>query len=190
MDFTHNITRHIDNKFCCIRYGNLELIMLKDNGFINATKLCNLGNKKFRNWRKLQSSKDLIRILSFNNNDKIILEIGLISTSIYRYELVGTYVHRDLIPYIALWVFPNVAIIYSDVINRYLINCVDPKHDVNYFVNAMCYLNNKYARKLKKNTKMVEMRYKNYTDKLKEQNRILEYRISKLEEKIRSLTTK
>ncbi|QRI42817.1 N1R/p28-like protein [Cheloniid poxvirus 1] len=189
MDFTRNITRHIDNKFCCIRYGNLELIMLKENGFINATKLCNLGNKKFRNWRKLQSSKDLIRIISFSNNERIILEIGLISASIYRYELVGTYVHRDLIPYIALWTFPNVAIIYSNVINSYLINCID-YFNVRYnCVNPVYCFKYNYDIKFKKNTRMVGERYKTYTENLKDQNKILEYRIAKLEEKIKDLTT-
>ncbi|QRI42881.1 N1R/p28-like protein [Cheloniid poxvirus 1] len=81
--------------------------MLKENGFINATKLCNLGNKKFRNWRKLQSSKDLIRIISFSNNvwnikspgsdlSRVILEVGTESKGKHQYEVAGSYVIRIL----------------------------------------------------------------------------------------------
>ncbi|AAR83449.1 CNPV103 N1R/p28-like protein [Canarypox virus] len=189
MDFTRNITRHIDNNFCCIRYGNLELIMSKFNGYVNATKLCNLGNKRFRNWRRLQSSKELIKTLSNKNNDKVMIEVGLISNNVYKYELVGTYVHPDLVPYIVLWTFPNIAIIYSDIINRYLSNYF------NYFnvryncVNPVYCFKYNYDRKFKKNTRMVGERYKTYTENLKDQNKILEYRIAKLEEKIKDLTT-
>ncbi|ARF02695.1 SWPV1-092 [Shearwaterpox virus] len=187
MDFRRNITRHIDNRFCYVRYGNLELIMLKENGFINATKLCNLANKKFRNWRQLKSAKDLIKTLSYKHNIRVIKEIGLMSDCLYRYELVGTYVHRDLIPYIISWAFPSVAIMYCNVINNCLTNPYGQylRDSTNYFLDATCF-DTYYNRK--KNTKMVKGRY-NYTNKLKEQNKILENRISKLEEKIRTLTT-
>ncbi|UOX38810.1 KilA N domain protein [Finch poxvirus] len=184
MDFICNITRHIDNKFCCIRYGNLELIMLKFNCYINATKLCNLGNKRFRNWRRLESSKELIKTLSNKNNDKVMLEIGLISNSIFKYELVGTYVHPDLVPYIVLWTFPSIATVYSDIINRYLSNSFKVRYNC---INPVYCFRHDYSGKFKKNAGIIG-KYKDYIDNLKEQNKILEYRVSNLEEKIKDLT--
>ncbi|QRM15378.1 N1R/p28-like protein [Mudlarkpox virus] len=189
MNFSNFITNEIDERFCYIRYNEFDLIMMKENNYINATKLCKLGNKKFSNWLRLDETKELIKTLSNNNNDKVMIEVGLISNNVYKYELVGTYVHPDLVPYIVLWTFPNIAIIYSDIINRYLSNYF------NYFnvryncVNPVYCFKYNYDIKFKKNTRMVGERYKTYTENLKDQNKILEYRIAKLEEKIKDLTT-
>ena len=42
------------------KYGEFEVIMMKKNGYINATKLCNLGNKQLKNWLQNDSSKQMI----------------------------------------------------------------------------------------------------------------------------------
>ena len=39
------------------------MIMLS-NGYINVTKICQEGNKKFNDWNRLNSSKELINELS------------------------------------------------------------------------------------------------------------------------------
>ncbi|QRM15796.1 n1r/p28-like protein [Penguinpox virus 2] len=61
MDFSNLVTREIDERFCYIKYDKFELIMMKENGFINATKLCKLGGKDFHRWKRLDYSKELIR---------------------------------------------------------------------------------------------------------------------------------
>ncbi|UWX11387.1 CRPV-278 [Crowpox virus] len=61
MDFSELITREIDKRFCYIKYDTFELIMMKENNYVNATKLCILGNKRFRDWLRLDGSKDLIK---------------------------------------------------------------------------------------------------------------------------------
>ena len=41
-------------------YGEFKVVMMKDSGFINATKLCTSGGKDYKNWSRLQSSQELI----------------------------------------------------------------------------------------------------------------------------------
>lgn len=53
MDFKSLISKEINDRFCYIRYDEFELIMMKENNYINATKLCKLGNKEFYNWKRL-----------------------------------------------------------------------------------------------------------------------------------------
>ena len=38
--------------------------MMTNNGYINATKLCSKGNKKFNDWSRLINSNDLINQVS------------------------------------------------------------------------------------------------------------------------------
>ena len=44
-------------------YGDFKVIMMKDSGYINATKLCRDGGKQFKNWFRLDASKELIKAL-------------------------------------------------------------------------------------------------------------------------------
>ena len=42
------------------QHGNFSAIIDKENGYVNATKLCNDGGKKFYHWSESKVSKDLI----------------------------------------------------------------------------------------------------------------------------------
>ncbi|QRI42940.1 N1R/p28-like protein [Cheloniid poxvirus 1] len=68
MNFSRLITDEIDGRFCYIKYDEFDLTMIKDNNYINATKLCKLGGKKFTNWIKLKESKELIKTVQEINN--------------------------------------------------------------------------------------------------------------------------
>ena len=58
------ITIKNEREYHYAKYGEFIVIMIKSNdytnGFINATKLCQLGNKQLSNWTKLDKSKELI----------------------------------------------------------------------------------------------------------------------------------
>ena len=45
------------------QYGDFKVVMMKDCGFINATKLCKDGGKQLKNWLANETSKCLIRAL-------------------------------------------------------------------------------------------------------------------------------
>ena len=42
-------------------YGEFRVVMMKSNGYINATKMCNDGGKRFFNWSDLKTSHQLIQ---------------------------------------------------------------------------------------------------------------------------------
>ncbi|AAR83574.1 CNPV228 N1R/p28-like protein [Canarypox virus] len=158
MDFSNLVTREIDERFCYIKYDTFELIMMKENNYVNATKLCKLGNKRFRDWIRLDGSKDLIKEVEYISNiwsikspradlRGVILEVGTISKGKHQYEVAGSYVHPDLIPHIASWISPSFAIKVSKIIN--------------------CYVSGKYEFKLKEREEEIRKR-ENKIDELME----------------------
>ncbi len=42
-------------------FGDFPLIVDKKTGYFNATKLCNLGGKKYYHWKQTERSKKLIQ---------------------------------------------------------------------------------------------------------------------------------
>ncbi|AAF44419.1 N1R/p28 family protein [Fowlpox virus] len=199
MEFVPNTVKHIDENFCFINYANIEVIMLKYNGYINATKICDLGNKNFRQWCRLESSKKLIKTLNYKNGiyNKAVLEIGLASNSAYKYELVGTYVHIDLVPHIICWVFPSIALNFSKILNSYLSNsyCTRLKKGSDnedqirsgFFsegISKILYdIHDNEILKLKKNTKKLEEKYE-------KTNSLINQKISNLEVAVKGLSIK
>ncbi|ARF02763.1 SWPV1-189 [Shearwaterpox virus] len=131
MDFKCIISKHINDKFCYIEYGDLILIMMKDNSFINASKLCDLGGKDFKKWLTLSTSKILIEdVSSLHKEWKInvnkvngkLLEKAHDTKMFKEYDVSGSYIHYDLIPHVACWVFESFALKFSAIVNKYASN--------------------------------------------------------------------
>ena len=112
----------INEKYSNARYGEFDVIMDMTTGYINATKLCAQGGKRFDNWLENKSSRELMKELedtinlSLENNKKISISV---SCGYYGY-LRGRYVHPDLIPHIASWVSSKFAIKVSKIINEWV----------------------------------------------------------------------
>jgi hypothetical protein len=97
-------------------YGEFKVILMKENSYINVTKLCQLGNKKFHKWSRLDGSKNLIEVFSKNLNiDKLLIEVKGGSNQ----TVTGTYAHPDLVPHIASWVSTKFAILISTIIKEW-----------------------------------------------------------------------
>src|SRR3977135_1801379 len=117
--------------------------MMKDTGYVNATKLCRSGGKEYKDWVRLKGSHELIHALE----NKLALENThgtSASTLLDASEQIcseasppciyiktdnntpieqlksGTYCHRLLIPHIACWVSPEFALLVSEVVNGYI----------------------------------------------------------------------
>ena len=60
------VFEQIEGNFWYAAYGLFRVIMMKDTGYINATKLCSSGGKEYFRWRRLQSSAELIQALERN----------------------------------------------------------------------------------------------------------------------------
>ncbi|ARE67442.1 SWPV2-ORF200 [Shearwaterpox virus] len=131
MDFRCIISEHINDKFCYIEYGDMTLIMMKDNSFINASKLCDLNGKDFRKWLSLSTSKFLIDgiesickdwKININKANGKIMEKSHDTKMYKEYDVSGSYIHYDLIPHVACWVFNSFALTFSAIINKYASN--------------------------------------------------------------------
>lgn len=117
----------INDEYSWDEYGDLKIIIMKENGYINATKVCNdiptkTGiKKKFTHWQQDADAIDIIKALSKVNKipiDDILIPItgGNIA------EIRGTYVHPDLVPFIISWASPAFAVRMSRIVNQHFIN--------------------------------------------------------------------
>ena len=112
----------IDNVYSKAKYADFDVTMNMETGYINATKLCNDGGKKFFKWNENAGNKELIKYFEEN--------YGSPNLEGHKYEvrngtkcnnINGTYVHPDLIPHIASWVSPAFAYKVSKIVNNFLI---------------------------------------------------------------------
>src|SRR3981189_3309357 len=53
----------IDGNFWYAAYGPFRVVMMKDTGYVNATKLCSSSNKDYRDWVRLKGCHELIQAL-------------------------------------------------------------------------------------------------------------------------------
>jgi hypothetical protein len=96
-------------KYACGRHGTSEIIIMKSNGYINATKMCRDHNKHYEHWNKSKQSKKIIRELTKNMNtapNKIIIKVSDGENTLVH----GTYVPPMLMVRIAHWISPGSAI--------------------------------------------------------------------------------
>lgn len=106
-------------------YGNYQVYIMKCNGFINVTKLCQLfaelggpgPKKQFKDWSRLQCYNDIMNAASARTgiavNDLLYVKKG------GRADIAGTYIHPILILHIAIWASPVFSIETAVIINEY-----------------------------------------------------------------------
>jgi hypothetical protein len=115
------IFENINDKYSWGNYGEFKVLMMRENGYINVTKLCKEGGKEFRFWRRLDMADNLIKETSSDGHrctsDILITINGGNQTLLTR----GTYAHPDLVPHIASWVSPSFAIKVSRIVNEYFV---------------------------------------------------------------------
>ena len=117
-DIKEIIFEDINDDYGYGKYGGFEVIFDKKTGYINATKLCSLGGKRFENWNQNKQSKEFIE--TFSNCLRISKdEILMIVTGGRNTIIRGTYVHPDIIPHIAMWISPKFGITISKIVNEW-----------------------------------------------------------------------
>jgi hypothetical protein len=124
-------------------YLGLKVMMMRSNGFINATKLCADGSKQFYHWMGNKRSKNLVKYFdkkfnetsnqssptefrgpettncNFQAHRKI--QLYTVVQGGENYILSGTYVHPKLILDIAAWVSNEFYDLASKVVEDYAI---------------------------------------------------------------------
>ena len=88
-------------------YFDLKVIIMKENGYINATRLYKDNNKRFDNWLRRESSKQLLNEISKKEN--ISKDLILIKNMKGANDTRGTYVHTGLMFSIVSWISPKHA---------------------------------------------------------------------------------
>jgi uncharacterized protein YoxC len=144
----------IDDNYTWAKYCEFNIIMMKKNGYINATHLCKLEGKQFKHWLENKNSKELINEVNYELNsagiptklmhDKNSAGIptklmhdknsaGIPTKDIIIKNMAGsfitrgTYVHPDLIPHVASWTSPKFAVKVSKIVNNYAIKEFEDK---------------------------------------------------------------
>jgi len=77
-------------------FGEFQLVVDKTTGCFNATKLCNLGGKKFKNWTVLSKSKQIIEYFDKScprDNWVDIYEIRESNNNPINKQITGQYEH-------------------------------------------------------------------------------------------------
>src|SRR3981189_2361950 len=137
------VFEQIEGNFWYAAYGPFCVVMMKDTGYINATKMCNSGGKNYCDWSLLNSSHELINALAIDlalenthgasastlrdGNQQI---CGLPSplckliqtrnsTDVERI-ISGTYIHPDLVPSVAGWISPSFQLMANRVVSGYI----------------------------------------------------------------------
>ena len=137
---------HIKDDYWYGAYGEFRVVMMKANGWINATKMCKDGGKLFKNWSSLQSTKQLLetfnRLKASENTTDIKTEdgntcgdrqAGITADGSNTLKIViennfsdvgriirGTYCPPDLIHSVAGWISPEFQLKANRIINHYL----------------------------------------------------------------------
>jgi hypothetical protein len=115
-----------DGKYCRGKYGDIDVIIHRETGYFNATKMCqdcktkNGKVKQFSDWNHNIDSKELISEASSSleiPRDEILMIIKGGKIPIIR----GTYVHPILVPHIASWASKKFAIQVSKIVNDYMV---------------------------------------------------------------------
>ena len=125
----HIAFEKIDDEFVYGKYGDFTVIMMKRNGYINATRMCDhiseqTGSMKpFRHWRQNLNTAELTNSVAayggIQPDALFIKKQGGDVRNIENKDIFGTYVHPDLIPHIACWASPKFAVKVSNIVNKY-----------------------------------------------------------------------
>jgi predicted GIY-YIG superfamily endonuclease len=99
----------IKDNFYYGKFGEFTLVVDKNTGCFNATKLCTDGGKLFKNWTRLDRAKDLITFYLKENNENSGSLMGLYeikggNKNVISAKTTGQYVPECLLPNIIEWI--------------------------------------------------------------------------------------
>lgn len=118
----------IEGDFWYGAYGVFRIVMVKDTGFVNVTKLCADGGKDYKNWFANAGSRELLTCLAYKLGEDGNLNSCLVQRYVHTANqtpnqkiISGTYMHPLIIPHVACWISPDFALRVSDIINDFII---------------------------------------------------------------------
>jgi hypothetical protein len=119
-DIRNIIFKDINEDYAWGKYGDIKVIIMKDNGYINITHMVHQANpnKRMHDWSRGKNSVELLNEVSTDaeiSSDDLLIQISGGKITIIR----GTYAHPDLVPHIASWASPKFAVKVSKIVNEY-----------------------------------------------------------------------
>lgn len=126
-DFRNVIFKNIDDNYAYGKLDKIKIVLMRKNGYVNATKLCADASKRFCHWRENDSSKVTRKEVCKRRG----LEAGedIITITKGSNKTKGSYVHPNLIVHIAIWCSPIYSVNVSEIMNNYHINAVIEEKD-------------------------------------------------------------
>nr|WCB87033.1 CPPV222 N1R/p28-like protein [Cooks petrelpox virus] len=95
------VIENIEGTFYSIKYRGITIIIMKNNGYINCSKICKIKNKYFSRWLRLSTSKALIDI---NNNKSLDTVIIKVYGKGKKLIITGFYLKQNMTHYVMEWI--------------------------------------------------------------------------------------
>lgn len=103
------------------KYGDFEVVIRKDNGYINVTKILSKYKKDITHWKRIKASNIALEKVSSHlgcTEDDLSIEVHGGGNS--NTDITGTYYHPLLIPQIIMWAKPEFIIEVSTIVNEFM----------------------------------------------------------------------
>src|SRR5258708_3970345 len=108
------------------KYGGQEVVMHRDTGYVNVTKLCKAQNKQFGHWNRNKGTKDMSDDLAekLTHNGSPVTRAQMIfvvegGSGKNKKNISGTYVHPILLPHVVSWLDSDMAGVVSIIANNF-----------------------------------------------------------------------
>jgi len=96
----------------------MSLELFREDGYINATKLCQDGGKLFTNWKSLESTKRNVNTLSEELNIPIDKLVQIKKGNSTKFKQ-GTWIHPRLGTVLAQWISPTFGLKVSKWVEQW-----------------------------------------------------------------------
>jgi hypothetical protein len=97
-----------------LKNGSSMDVLIRRDGYVNATQLCKAGNKLFKHYNENKQTKEYLQALSS--------VVGIPTTDLLDIKQggtnQGTYVHRKVAYHLAQWISPHFAVQVSDILDE------------------------------------------------------------------------
>ena len=134
MSLNNVVIEQINENYYRGEFLGLNLVIDKNTGYFNATKLCNDGGKLFKNWKRLDKTKELLKYISkiyygSHPSRNGLYEVKDGKRCVTTKDISGTYVCKELILDIASWISPEFYLKCNGIILSHAETEFKKKHE-------------------------------------------------------------
>ncbi|CCU55690.1 N1R/p28-like protein [Choristoneura biennis entomopoxvirus] len=169
-------------------FGDFKLVIDKNTGCFNATKLCNLGSKQFKQWKRLERSRELINYIENirgGNHHLGFYEIKGDNNDEITKQITGQYVPKEIILDISSWISIEFYMKCNDIIINYYKNEFKSLSDTD-IKNKIIEIENEYTNIIEEKESVISDLNTKLNSIIDQNNKILETN-KKLEDKSNNL---